>query len=347
MNKVKLALCIGDHEYQKRFVSCLMKHYQNQIELHVFADWEQRTERGENYDLCVLEDCQEVLNKENRTGTEPILYLCETEEMNSENYMTAQERGVHFVEKYQEVNRIVEEILTHISDEVRKVQETGTIPIKTRIVAVYSLSENEFQLPFSVTLASILGEGESVLLIDLQENSGFSQVMGEEGTLGLEELFVMAESGTYSKNRIASCIGHRNGMDFIYPVENTECLCEAAGKTYMKVLSMISAEREYDVLILNLGARFSGFVEVLNHCIEIYMIQKKGGLYQWREYEFMEELERRGSPDIKERIIPIEMPLITFPVTSFERLVEQWKWNEFGDLIRRMVPQENCHGQPV
>lgn len=247
------------------------------------------------------------------------------------------------MEKYQEVNKIVEEILSHVSDEVRMVQQTGKIPVKTRIAAVYSLSENEFQLPFSVTLGSILGEQERVLLIDLQENSGLTQVM-EDGTLGLEEILVMAESGSYSKNRISSCIGHQYGMDYIYPVENTECLCEAQGKTYMQMLSMLSADREYDVLILNLGTRFSGFMELLNHCTEIYLIQKEGGLCKWREYEFMEELERRGCPDIGGRVIQVGLPLINFPITSFERLVEQWKWNEMGDLIRRMIPQECSHG---
>lgn len=344
MGKIRLAVCIGDHEYENRFVSCLMKYYQNRLELHVFADWGQRLERGGDYDICILADCEEVLARENPAGSETVLYLCETEEMGKEVYVQAKEEGVYLVEKYQEVNKIVEEILSHVSDEVRMVQKTGKIPVKTRIMAVYSLSENEFQLPFSVTLGSVLGEQERALLIDLQENSGLTQVMAEESALGLEEVLVMAENGSYSKNRISSCIGHQYGMDFIYPAENTECLCEAQGKTYMQMLAMLSAEREYDVLILNLGSRFPGFMEVLNHCTEIYLIQKDGGLGQWREYEFMEELTRRGRPDIGDRVIRVGLPSINYPVASFERLVEQWKWNELGDLIRRLVPQGLCHG---
>ena len=34
----------------------------------------------------------------------------------------------------------------------------------------------------------------------------------------------------------------------------------------------------------------------------------------------------------------IQLPLVASPVVSCERLVEQWKWNEFGDSIRRMMP---------
>ena len=53
------------------------------------------------------------------------------------------------------------------------------------------------QLPFAVTLSSILSENEKVLLLDLQENSGLSQLMGEFYSSGMEELLVMAESGKY------------------------------------------------------------------------------------------------------------------------------------------------------
>lgn len=50
------------------------------------------------------------------------------------------------------------------------------------------------QLPFAVTLSSILSENEKVLLLDLQENSGLSQLMGEFYSSGMEELLVMAEA---------------------------------------------------------------------------------------------------------------------------------------------------------
>ena len=41
MNKTKLAICMKDLEYQKRFVNCFMNHYKHQYELHVFTNLEQ------------------------------------------------------------------------------------------------------------------------------------------------------------------------------------------------------------------------------------------------------------------------------------------------------------------
>ena len=73
-------------------------------------------------------------------------------------------------------------------------------------------------------------------------------------------------------------------------------------------------------------------------------MRKNGGVCQWREYEFLEELKRKGYGGILERMIKVEVPGMTYPVTSFERLVEQWKWNELGDLIRRTAPQVTAFG---
>ena len=80
------------------------------------------------------------------------------------------------MDKYQEVNKIVDEILKQIGEEIKNA--SGGVKQKLQVLAVYSLAENEMQLPFAVTLSSILSENEKVLLLDLQENSGLSQLMG-------------------------------------------------------------------------------------------------------------------------------------------------------------------------
>ena len=51
----------------------------------------------------------------------------------------------------------------------------------------------------------------------------------------------------------------------------------------------------------------------------------------------MDELENKGYQEIRKRMTKVELPLITGPAVSCERLVEQWKWNEFGDFIRKTM----------
>lgn len=330
MRRARLGLCIGDREYGDRFTSCLMNHYRDQLELHMFSQKEALQENWKTLDAIVLSD---DLAGENRIECEiPQIYLFD----GNENVDKDVEKWVVFVDKYQEVNKIVDEILKQIGEEIKNA--SGGVKQKLQVLAVYSLAENEMQLPFAVTLSSILSENEKVLLLDLQENSGLSQLMGEFYSSGMEELLVMAESGKYSKSRMVSCIGHLDRTDVVYPLGNTECLCEVKNLTYQKLFQILAQEMNYTTIVLNLGSRFMGFFELLGSCQKIFLMKSRGGLGQWREKEFLTEIQKRGEERLSENLREIQLPLVVSPVVSCERLVEQWKWNEFGDSIRRMMP---------
>ncbi len=57
-----------------------------------------------------------------------------------------------------------------------------------------------------------------------------------------------------------------------------------------------------------------------------------------RERIFDRNSKKRGEERLSENLREIQLPPVATPVVSCERLVEQWKWNEFGDSIRRMMP---------
>ena len=211
----------------------------------------------------------------------------------------------------------MEEILKHVGGEVRDLKSEGSLIGQTRLISVYSLADNQYQMPFAMTLSSILSENEKVLLMDFQENSGLSRMLEQS-------------------------VEHK--LDYVYPIENTECLCEINTVICNNLLQMLGKEMHYDCIVLNMGTRFKGFFDILDRCSDIYLVQKKGGISQWREYEFTEELIERGLSNVVERIKLIEPPVITTPVSTCDKLVELWKWNEFGDVIRNMTRGISCAG---
>ncbi len=340
MQKKRVGVCIEDTEYEKRFTNCLMNHYKNKLELHIYTGLDQfLSMENMSLDTIIMSDCitsEDMVDEILKKIKIPIVYLSDLGE--EKIGFEEREGEVFILEKYQEVNYIIDEILKNIGSEIRDVKECGRVRLKTRVLAVYSLSENEFQLPFAMTLASILSENERVLVLDLQENSGLTHMTHQQDAPGMEELMIMAETGKYSYGRMASCIGHLDGIDYIFPMINSQSLCELNASICLKLIQLLSQELDYDVIVINLGARFMGFYEVLNKCQEIYLMQKKGGLYQWREMEFTSELSSGGYKNIIDKLIKIEIPMMTNPITSCERLIEQWRWNEFGDLIRNIIP---------
>lgn len=334
MQKVKLAVCIGDKEYEGRFLNCLMKHYPNQFELYVLKEPE-GMEPQRRYDVILASDLPKegILAMEKRG--EPLVYLFDSRD--SSGYPETKEAVL--VEKYQEVNRIMEKILSCVSEEGDITAACGTIPAKARRVAVYSLTETGYQLPFALLMGGILGEKEKVLFIDMQEHSGFSQVREKDQLLGLEDFFIMAAGGNYSRTRMLSGIGRLGSLDYVYPVEQGEFLGEIQGETCRNMLAMIDAELEYDVILVNLGTYFPGFVNFLSDCHSLYLLEGHGGSCPWREASFLKEMEQSGNEEWKERIHRVEIPALSGIGSTYEELADQWKWNEMGELIRRITAQ--------
>lgn len=334
MKKIRLGIYIEDGDYCERLTCYFMNHYKDQLEIHMYTELDQLDEIGESeIDIMLSEEISEWKNKQI-----PLVQLAD------EPPIENAEEGIYFVEKYQEVSKIIDEILKHVGGEVQDLTTKGSLAGDAKIYAVYSLAENQYQLPFAMTLASIFGDLKKVLLIDLQENSGLSKNLAQNEEHNLDELLVMAESGRYSTNRINSCIGHFQKMDYVYPIANSECLCEISTVICNNLIQMFCKELDYDVVILNMGTRFRGFFDMLEKCEDVFLVQRRSAVSQWREYEFTQELMERGHQGVVERIKIIEPPIVTFPVSSCDKLVEQWKWNEFGDVIRHLAIGARCAG---
>ncbi|MGN0426607.1 MAG: hypothetical protein ACI4F0_02295 [Agathobacter sp.] len=332
MQRIKLAICMKDAEYQSRFTNYLFGHYKEQFELHGYTSLLQFMENVEKGGEQILLIDEQVDRTE--LGWEGTI-VCLTEDTEGESFGAP--KGMHLVKKYQDADRIVEGILSSVGEAFCELESNG-IPAGTqKTIAVYSLSETEYQLPFVLTMASILGESQKTLVLDLQENSGLQQLFDDGRNQGLEELMVMAEGGKYSKNRLFSCICHKENWDYIYPAKDTQCIGGLESKTYFKMLELIRKELHYDILLVNFGTRFLGFFQALERSQAVFLLKRQSILSEGREQELERELIQKGFSRIMDKLVRMEIPFGSSQVIPCERLAEEWKWNEFGDRIRRSI----------
>ncbi len=332
MQKIKLAICMEDAEYQTRFTNYLFGHYKEQFELHGYVSLPQFLEHADNSEEQILL-IDEQVDRKNMDWDGTVICLME----DAIREEAEQDHGMYRVEKYQDAEKIVDKILKSADEEIYDVKSNGELPAKQKTIAVYSLAEAEYQLPFVLTMASILGESKKTLVLDLQENSGLQQMYDEGENQGLEELMVMAKGGKFSKNRLLSCICHKENWDYVYPAIDTECICSMESEIYFKILELVCKEISYDIILINLGTRFSGFFDALEKSQSVFFLKKHSGLSQGREDEFERELNQKGCHEVLEKMIKMEIPFRSSQVIPCERLVDEWKWNEFGDRIRRIV----------
>lgn len=335
MKRIRLGVSIADTEFMDRFCSCLMRHYKELIELHIFSDKETLFKEQSNLDAVLVSEMPLT-----ETAKVPVIYLYDDEDAG----VWEEKEGVHLVDKYQGVNQIVNEILQQVGEEVQGMKSGLRMHKPVKIFAVYSLSETEYQLPFAVTLASIMGEKAKLLLLDLQENSGLSQLFGEHSGSGLEELLVMTAGEKCTGSRVLASIGHMDKVDYVYPALNSECLSETSATSYQKLMENLSQQLDYEMVVLNLGSRFEGFFRLIEACEDLYLLKGRSGLGEWRQKEFIEEMSRRLPASALERIHEIELPKMNPSAISCERLVETWKWDGLGDTIRRWMPESVAYG---
>lgn len=352
MGKTKLVVYMEDREYRNRFTSCLLQFYGKNMELHIFEEPnEVKNQDLKEADCIILEGEKDgIINffqefsKIDSFWNRKILYLQEKDEQGEELSLEQDFPEVVFVDKYKNINEIVDYIRKIHPSEVRlSSKEAGDS--SARLIGIYSLSDCGRQLPFAITLGSMLSEKEKVLLIDLQENSGIREYCGDNWEMGLEELVVMAGESGKTFGDINRCIGHIERMDYIYPARNCESLCQIEAENYQKVLNVLLNRLSYDVVILNLGSRFQGFCQMLASCSKVYLLEGKTSMNQWRKREFLEELDEKGYGKKQSILQSVELPSVIGGVgATCQLLVEQWKWSPFGDIVRSLCQKAVCYG---
>lgn len=321
MGKIKLAICLDDKEYRDRFVKCLMNHYRERYELHVFEEAEEVIgDSCYGYHGCIISESM----AEKWKNCEHILVL------NEEN-------------RYQEVYRIVQQLETILGDAI---EIPGTKePSKKKVLGVFSLAEGHLQLPFATMLAELSGEDGKVILVDLQAYSGLASI-AEDGRPGLEDVMAAREAGNLSKARMQAAIGNHHSWDYIYPVKNAVYLQEGNPQMLADIIRKLTEESEYMTIIINLGEGFGSMQDLIALCDTCYLLHPKGCVGSWREEGLIREARRRGSEELLHRIRRVETPTVTGEDEDWEILANRWKWEAMGDCVRHLI-WEAEHGQTM
>ncbi|SFG05813.1 hypothetical protein SAMN04487761_10324 [Lachnospiraceae bacterium C7] len=341
MKKIKLGICTNNDEYGTRFHNYVMNHQKNKIECFIFSSVEKiqefTAEKNEKLDVIVFSSLKndDLIIIKNISGKK--LYLYDEDEDIKEI------KDMKIIDKFQEVSKIIDEIFKETEDEISIVQEDILLTDEPRIIGIYSLSDSQLQLSMAVTVANILKDTEEALLIDLQENSGLSECFSQENEniMGLEDVLIMAQNKKISRKRMYSCIGNTEYFDYIYPLKNSSYLSEIEKDVWDGLIKLIARKLSYSTIIVNLGSRFSGFFQLLSQCSEIYLVGKKSKLKEIREESFKGELEKNNQLETLKKISSIEIPRYKDYEISASDCINQWKWSEFGDDLRKKIVGAN------
>ena len=326
-----------DLEYQVRFVNCLMNHYRHDYEVHVFTDVEElKVSNLQTYSSVIMDEYTTDEMANFVEGGMKLLCLTEAED-GDEKYAS---KHIVCTEKYQEVYKITE----HLQQLTAGHTAQPRCSANSKRTVVFSLTKEQFQIPLSALLAELYGENARVLVLDLQPLSGFDMLERNEPHMGLEDILTVATTGNYSRGRLLECIGHASNWDYVYPVRNTECLVEGDATLYLTVLEILEKELGYERIVINFGAIFPGWLDLLAQCDNIYFLRGKEMEKNWREYAFRDALERKGRENLCRKVKDIEIPAIPATGDNWQNLLDRWRYASLGEHLRTVIDQEKEYG---
>ena len=352
MKKIKVGFLVDNSEYIRRLNNYVMKNLHERIESYVFSDIckinDFFKEKSNRIDVLIfeksnkkIEDLEKLL-KERQINLVAFENYAEIKEMDKNEIKEKNTpKYVKIVDMFEDVEKIIENIYYDICDEDIQLEGNEFDNSSKKIVGIYSLANSQFQLPFSFFTAEYLsGEtisNKKVLLIDMQENSGlkiYLESLGKrEGLMGLEDLLVMSESGKISSKRLNNSLSHFENFDIVNPAKDSSVIADLTHDMWKKLMNVLSNELDYEYIIVNFGTRCANFYEILKECRKLFILKEDSFISNNRLEDFYKESR------FDENDLVCEIPLIQpkNKMLDIDKIVEAWKWSEFGDLLRKTM----------
>lgn len=204
------------------------------------------------------------------------------------------------------------------------------------VMGVYSPVGRCGKTSFALTLAHMLGKSQAVLLISLEEYSGFSKLVCGGYDQDLSDVFYLYQRGDFNWLRLKSMILSSGNVDYIPPVSYGEDLDQIPPEEIKGFLQKIAAESGYERIIVDMGHMGKGAVSLFEACDVVYMPVLDDLVSAAKLEDFEEYLKAADDRGIGEKIQKLRLPAVRM-MASRGKYMEQLIWGEMGDFVRKLL----------
>lgn len=335
MKKNIFAVCDLEVDYAYNFIGYLNQKKNVPFEIQAFTSRESLIEYGKKkyIELLLISDkamCREI--KELDIGK--IVILSE---------------GVHLPEldqypsvyKYQSSSDVIREVMACYGE------EKAVLPVQfpvlkktTEILGVYSPLGRCLQTSFALTLGQILAKEKAALYLNLEEYSGFEELMGKGFAYNLSDLLYYVRQDNQNLTlKMNGMIQTINNLDFIPPVKAPADIRGTSWEDWEKLLKEIMMHSSYEVVVLDIGNGIDETFQLLDMCKKIYMPVQNDVMSSCKIAQFENLIRIWDYPQILSKIVKMKLPYHAGN-SSQENYIEQLIWSELGDYVRTLLRKE-------
>lgn len=264
MKKNTLAVFDSDEEYVTKLMSYMSDTRSVPLEIQGFTDKVLLKEYIQGNDVDILLIPEEEVDED--------IESCDTGEMMvlSEGDNAKDKKGHKSICKYQSSENIMREVMCYYAEQ--PLVESGLIRnINTGIITVYSPVRRCFRTTFAYALGEVLAEKEKVLYLNLEEFSGFNQLMQKNFMSDLSDLlFYIDQKKRNFPCKLASMVEKDGMLDFVPPVISPFDILSTDRESWARLFNELCC-CDYSKIVVDLSDSVSGFLDILNASEIIYM----------------------------------------------------------------------------
>lgn len=245
-----------------------------------------------------------------------------------------------WVYKYQSSKSIMREILKYYS-EIWKLQEDSAVyKSSVKITGIYSPVKRTLKTSFALAFGQILAKERAVLYMNLEEYSGFEELLHQSFSSDLTDLIYYIRQGKSNMiPKLNETIQTLNNLDYIPPAMSPIDLRNVSLEEWMTLLEEIVKKSVYERIIIDFGEGIDGLFSLLMQCSKVYMPIKEDVISSAKIGQYEKLLTMSGYEKLIEKTKKIKLPFHN-NFNNKEYYVNQLIWGELGDFIRELIRKE-------
>lgn len=330
MGKIKLAV-IGESVYMERLTECMQKHAPEYLEVLSCRGLEKVSEFTDSIQPDIILHEEKSLQEEKEEEHLIRIYLS-TEKDVKEN--------ANSIFRYQRGSEILRQVFQYYERNSKKNLVCRCKTAEMEMTAFYAPGGHELQLPFSVAYATICGEDEKVLYLNLSEFSGMRMLFKQKDKDNFSDLiFGIRQKRERFLICLQSVLHQTDRFDYVLPPENPEDLYEIREDDLACLLSLLQEQTAYKKIIWNCGTLNQAAVQVMECCATVFCIRKESAFGKYRKTEFEQFLQKEMRQRLRKKVRYV-CPQAGNSFAQGVDLLSQLRSGEFVKQVKAMTEQQ-------
>ena len=339
MQKNILAVCDMEEEYAYNFVEYINQKRSIPFEVQAFTNVERLTEFcGESRVEILLISDKAMTEEVKSLNVGKIIILSEgVYDPSLDQYPS--------IYKYQSSDSVIREVMSCYGIENVSVVSGVSTRREVEIIGIYSPVGRAAKTSFALTLGQILAREKVVLYLNLEEYSGFEQLLGctYERTIG-DLIYFIRQGSPNLFYKMSSMIQSVNNLDYLPPSLSPMDIQNTSYEEWMTLINELTRNSSYETIILDLGDGVTDLYALLNECSRVYMPIRNDVMSASKVQHFEHLLAMWNYEDLLKKTRKIKLPYHHVQKTG-NAYMDELVWSEMGDYVKELIRKERRKGE--